>query len=70
MSQSQKILVFHHVLFARHAINALYHAESLLVSNNLDIRILLAQQTDTARMIRLRVIHDDILDILDRRNLG
>ena len=36
----------------------LFSAESLLVSNNLDIRILLAQQTDTARMIRLHMIHD------------
>jgi len=62
MSQSQKILVLHHVLFARHAIKALYHAESLLVAHNDDVGVMLLYQTDRARMVRLHMVDDEILD--------
>ena len=62
MSQSQKILVFHHVLFARHAIKALYHAESLLVAHDDDVGVMLLYQTDRTRMVRFHMVDDEILD--------
>ena len=39
-------------------------------THNFDRWIDFQQFLHAARMIRLRVIHDDIFDILDRRNLG
>ena len=62
MPQSQKILVLHHVLFARHAIKALYHAEGLLVAHDDDVGIMLLYQADRARMVRLHMVDDEILD--------
>ena len=62
MPQSQKILVLHHVLFARHAIKALYHAESLLVAHDDDVGVMLLYQTDRTRMVRFHMVDDEILD--------
>lgn len=62
MPQSQKILVLHHILLARHAIKTFNHAESLLVAHDDDVRIMLLYQTDGTRMVRLHMIDDKILN--------
>ena len=57
-THTQGVSFLHFIQSRRNTVIPIQHAESLLVSDNLDIRILLAQQTDTARMIRLHMVHD------------
>ena len=60
-AHTQGVSFLHFIQSRRDTVIPIQHAESLLVSNNLDIRILLAQQTDTARMIRLHMIYHEII---------
>ena len=41
VAQGKKVFIFYHILLARHAIETFYHTESLLVSNNDDVGIML-----------------------------
>ena len=57
----QGITLFHLKQAFLDAMISFQHSESLIVSDNLYVRILLTQQTDTSRMIRLHMIYHEII---------
>ena len=57
-SQCKEVTVFHQILFTCYPIEAFNHAKGLLIAYNYDIRIMLFDQPDGARMVRFHMIYN------------
>ena len=70
ITQTESISIIHHYRIEISVDDMLKEGDRRSGTHNFDRWIDFQQFLHAARMIRLRVIHDDIFDILDRRNLG
>ena len=61
-TQIEALAVFYFVQSFRDVVIAGQHAERLSVSDDLHVRILLAQQADASRMVRLHVTDNEIIE--------
>ena len=65
MSQRERIALLHleDVALVAHAIIAAEHVEGLLVTHDYSLGIILLDESDAAAVVRLHVVHDDIVNL-------